>query len=154
MGDKQPRKVGGGNGGTQRDKQETPASIPVLVCDNFGLAGYEVGKCVSAGTYFSALRWGIRFQAAHTSGLQQVDKVTGWNTERPVQLLHTSTTQRRAAADGRPYSGREDSINSSMRYVYSASWMTNAVETEVVYSAQGGALVGKRCRPLPRTRHT
>ncbi len=45
-----------------------------------------MGESISAGTDFSAMRWGIRSQTADTSGLQQVDKVDGWNTESPVQL--------------------------------------------------------------------
>lgn len=76
--------------------------------DNFGVAGFKVGKCLSAGTYILALRWGIRSQTAHSSRLQQVDKVDGWNTERPVQLLNTSTSPRRAAAKGRSQSSCEE----------------------------------------------
>lgn len=53
-----------------------------------------MGKSISAGTDFSAMRWGIRSQTADTSGLQQVDKVDGWNTECPVQL-HVHVTKAR-----------------------------------------------------------
>lgn len=53
-----------------------------------------MGKSISAGTDFSAMRRGIRSQTADTSGLQQVDKVDGWNTECPVQL-HVHVTKAR-----------------------------------------------------------
>ena len=51
-----------------------------------------MGKSISAGTDFAVMRWGIRSQPAGIRGLQQVDKVDGWNMECPV-LLHFHVTK-------------------------------------------------------------